>query len=579
MRTVSDRRTFLACFSRFGVASTLFPTVLWAGIEENNSSSVTKEMLRSAAAVAGQSFTDPQLDQLMNGVNQHLAEYDALHKIELDNSVAPPIYFNPMVPGMTPGMKIDRTKRPFQMSAPERVTRPQNLEDVAFWPVTKLAELVRSRQVRSVELTEMYIARIKRHNPKLLCVVTLTEDLAMRQAREADKEIAAGHYRGPLHGIPWGVKDLAAVKGYPTTWGAAPFKDRIIDADATVVSRLTQAGAVLIAKLATGELALDDVWFGGQTKNPWDLSMGSQGSSAGPGSATAAGLVGFSIGTETGGSIVEPSGVCGVTGLRPTFGRVSRHGFMTLSWSLDKIGPMCRSVEDCALVLNAIQGPDDHDLSVVDLPFNWDAKMDVRKLRVGYLKAAFSNTQQTPAVDANDQAALGKIRSLGVNLVEVALPPEPALSVSALITAIIYGEGNAALKDPVETRPERLVRQDRVVRQNALRLLPAVDYLNASRIRTQLMQQMARAISEIDVYVVPFDYSDYTPNPVATLNTSLTNLTGHPCVVLPHGFNEKGDPTSLTFIGKLFGEAQMLALARAYQQATDWHLKHPKNFS
>jgi len=281
----------------------------------------------------------------------------------------------------------------------------------------------------------------------------------------------------------------------------------------------------------------------------------------------------------SGGSIVEPSGICGVTGLRPTFGRVSRHGFMTLSWSLDKIGPMCRSVEDCALVLNAIQGPDDHDLSVVDVPFNWDAKLDIRKLRVGYLKAAFSNTQQTPAVDANDRAALEKLRSLGVNLVEVSLPPEPALSVSALITAIIYGEGNAALKDPVEMRPERLVRQDRVVRQNALRLLPAVDYLNASRIRTQLMQQMARAISEIDVYVVPFDYSDYTPNPVATLNTSLTNLTGHPCVVLPHGFNEKGDPTSLTFIGKLFGEAQMLALARAYQQATDWHLKHPKDFS
>src|SRR5689334_9093968 len=380
MRAVSGRRAFLACFSRLGIASTLFPTVVWASIEENNSSRVTKEMLRSAAAVAGQSFTDQQLDQLMNGANQHLAEYEALHKIALDNSVAPPIYFNPMVPGMTPEMKIDRTKRPFQMSAPERITRPQNLEDVAFWPVTKLAELVRSKQVRSVELTEMYIARIKRHNPKLLCVVTLTEDLGMRQAREADKEIAAGHYRGPLHGIPWGIKDLAAVKGYPTTWGAAPFKDRIIDTDATVVSRLNSAGAVLVAKLATGELALDDVWFGGQTKNPWDLSMGSQGSSAGPASATAAGLVGFSIGTETGGSIVEPSGICGVTGLRPTFGRVSRHGFMTLSWSLDKIGPMCRSVEDCALVLHAIQGTDDLDLSVVDVPFNWDAKLDIRRL-------------------------------------------------------------------------------------------------------------------------------------------------------------------------------------------------------
>jgi Asp-tRNA(Asn)/Glu-tRNA(Gln) amidotransferase A subunit family amidase len=240
---------------------------------------------------------------------------------------------------------------------------------------------------------------------------------------------------------------------------------------------------------------------------------------------------------------------------------------------------MCRSVEDCALVLQAIQGTDDLDLSVVDVPFNWDAKLDIRQLRVGYLTAAFSNTQQTPQVDANDQAALAKIRSLGVQLEEVALPPEPALNVSALIGAIIWGEGNAALKDPVETHPDQLVRQDRIVRQNALRFLPAVEYFNASRVRTLLMQQMARVMEKIDVYVLPFDYADYTPNPVATLNTSLTNLTGHPCVVVPHGFNEKGNPTSLTFIGKLFGEAEMLALARAYQQATDWHLKHPKGFS
>jgi Asp-tRNA(Asn)/Glu-tRNA(Gln) amidotransferase A subunit family amidase len=251
------------------------------------------------------------------------------------------------------------------MSEAPNLSRPQNLEDVAFWPATHLGELIRTKQVSSVELTEMYLGRLKRYYPKLLCVVTLTEELAMQQAREADREIASGHYRGPLHGIPYGIKDLAAARGYPTTWGAAPFKNRIIDRDATVVSRLRDAGAVLVAKLATGELALDDVWFGGQTKNPWDLSMGPQGSSAGPASATAAGLVGFSIGTETGGSIVEPSGICGVTGLRPTAGRVNRWGFMTLTWSLDKIGPMCRSVEDCAVVLNAIQGPDDRDFSVL----------------------------------------------------------------------------------------------------------------------------------------------------------------------------------------------------------------------
>jgi Asp-tRNA(Asn)/Glu-tRNA(Gln) amidotransferase A subunit family amidase len=567
MKSIPDRRSFLACFSSLGLTSTLLPGVLWGNIAEQKSTTVTKEMLRAAATVAGVEFTEEQLDRVLVGVNQNLEKYRELRKVPLDNSVAPPLYFNPIVAGT----KLDRTRRGFQIGAAPRVTRPRNLEEAAFWSVTQLGELIRTKQARSVELTEMYLGRLKKFNPKLYCAVTITEELAMRQAREADQEIAAGRYRGPLHGIPYGVKDLAAAKGYPTTWGAAPFKNRTIDLDATVVSRLKTAGAVLLAKLATGELALDDLWFGGQTKNPWDLSMGSQGSSAGPASATAAGLVGFSIGTETGGSIVEPSGICGVTGLRPTFGRVSRYGVMALSWSLDKIGPMCRSVDDCALVLNAIQGPDDYDFSVVDVPFNWDANLDIGKLRVGYLQAAFSNTHQTPKVDANDRAALEKIRSLGVKLVPIELPEHADLDIGT----IIYGEGNAALRDPVETQPQHLVRQDRVTNQNALRLLPAVEYLNANRIRTLLMQEMARVLQEIDVYLVPFDYSDYTPNPVASLNTSVTNLTGHPCALLPHGFNEKGNPTSLTFIGKLFGEAEMLALARAYQNATDWHLKHP----
>jgi len=418
----------------------------------------------------------------------------------------------------------------------------------------------------------MYLDRLKRYGPTLSCVVTLTEERGRRQAREADKEIAAGRYRGPLHGIPWGVKDLFATKGYPTSWGAAPYKGRIIDEDATVVSRLDAAGAVLVVKLTTGELALDDIWFGGQTKNPWDLSMGSQGSSAGPGAATAAGLVGFSVGTETLGSIVEPSGICGVTGLRPSFGRVSRHGVMTLSWSLDKVGPMCRSVEDCALVLAAIQGPDDQDLSVQTVPFNWDATLDIRKLRVGYLKSAFANTKQTAQTNANDSKALETLRSLGVSLLEVRLPEHPRVDP----LTILYGEANAALKNPIRTQAADLVRKDRTAAQNALRLLPAADYLDANRTRALLMREMASVMSEVDVYVTPFDYADYTPNPVATLNTSITNLTGQPCVVVPHGFNEKGNPTSLTFVGRVFGEARMLAAAKAYQEATDWHLKHPK---
>ena len=598
MNLTTDRRSFLAYFSSLGLASTLFPGVLWGKLTEARISEVplrkentseaaapqltaaapqlTKDMLREAAAVAGLEFTDEQLDKMLKGVTENTVKLRELRKIEIDNSIAPPLYFNPVLPGM----KIDRTRRPFRASTAPRVQRPprasrgqlEALEDVAFWPVTSLSVLIRTRQVTSVELTEMYLARAKRYNPKLKCFVTITDDLALREARQADQEIAAGKYRGPLHGIPYGIKDLFAVKGYPTTWGAAPFKDRIIDVDATVVTRLREAGAVLIGKLATGELALDDIWFAGQTMNPWDTSMGSQGSSAGPGSATAGGLVGFSIGTETLGSILAPSAICGVTGLRPTFGRVSRYGAMALSWSMDKTGPMCRSVEDCALVLNAIQGADNLDLAAVDVPFNWDATLDVRKLRVAYLKAAFENTRQTPQVEANDRAALDKIRSLGIELAEFKLPENPKLDPSAILNA----EGISALRDPVETHPDQLARPDRIAGQNAYRLYPAADYVNANRARMLLMQEMDKLMAKIDVYLLPYDYADYTPNPVADRSTGITNLTGHPSVTLPHGFDEKGHPTGLTFIGKLFGEAQMLALAKAYQDSTGWHLKHPK---
>jgi Asp-tRNA(Asn)/Glu-tRNA(Gln) amidotransferase A subunit family amidase len=567
MRTETERRQFLTFFGSLGLSSTLLPGVLWARMQQQKTGRITSEMLREAAAVSGLVLSQPELDAMVEGANQNLARYQELRTNRIDNSVAPPLYFNPVVPGMP----IDRVKRPFRMARPPTVTRPGNLEDAAFWPVTHLASLVRNRQVTSVELTEMYLARLRRHDAALTCVVTLTEDRAMRQAREADREIAAGRYRGTLHGIPWGVKDLCSTKGYPTTWGAAPFKARVIDDDATVVSRLDIAGAVLVAKLATGELALDDIWFRGQTKNPWDLSMGSQGSSAGPASAVSSGLVAFALGTETLGSIVEPSGICGVTSLRPTFGRVSRHGVMALSWSLDKIGPMCRSVEDCAVVLSAIQGPDDRDLCVQDVPFNWDASSDVRKLRVGYLKAAFTNTNQTPRTDANDAAALEQLRSLGISLVEISLPEHA--SVDPLL--VLYGEANAALADPVRAQPAGLVRQDRVARQNSVLFVTAADYLDVNRLRMLLMRQMARVMSGVDAYVVPFDYADYTPNPVATLNTAITNLTGQPCVLVPHGFNEKGNPTSLTFVGRVFGDAATLALAKQYQDATAWHLKHP----
>jgi Asp-tRNA(Asn)/Glu-tRNA(Gln) amidotransferase A subunit family amidase len=562
------RRAFFSCCARIGIGSALLPGLLWDRMEAQGVTRLTLDMLRGAAAVTDAGFSEAELTAMLDAANTHLVRYEALRQLRLDNAVSPPLHFNPVLPGMP----IDRENRPIRTSTPPRVSRPANVEEVAFWPVTHLAELVRSRQIRSAELTELYLDRLKRYDPALACVVTLTTERALAQAAAADREIAAGRYRGPLHGIPWGAKDLLSVKGYPTTWGAAPFKDRVLDEDATVVSRLDAAGAVLVAKLATGELALDDRWFGGQTKNPWDLTMGSQGSSAGPGAATAAGLVGFSIGTETLGSILEPSGICGVSGLRPTFGRVSRRGVMALAWSLDKVGPMCRSVEDCALVLAAIQGTDGHDLAVQDVPFSWDASLEIRALRVGYLKDAFSDTRQTPRTNANDAAALEALRSLGISLVEVRLPPHSTLDA----LPILYGEANAALADPVRLQPERLVRQDRVLVQDGLFFLTSADYLDANRVRSLLMMEMARVMADVDVYVVPFDYADYTPNPVATLNTSVTNLTGQPCVQVPHGFNEKGNPTAMAFVGRVFGEAPMLAVAKAYQDATGWHLRHPR---
>lgn len=522
-----------------------------------------------AARVMGVSFDARDVEAAAAGALRTRPAVDALRAEAIENSVAPPLVFQPIVPGM----KIDRVRRPMRWGNVRRLERPADLEDLAFATVRELGELLRTRRVRSVEMTEMYLARMDRLNPVLRCVVTVTRERALRQAREADREIAAGRYKGPLHGIPWGVKDLLAVKGYPTTWGAAPFRDRVVDMDATVVARLDAAGAVLVAKLSTGELALDDVWFGGQTMNPWDVKMGSQGSSAGPGSATAAGLVGFSIGTETAGSIGEPSGICGVTGLRPTFGRVSRHGAMALSWSLDKIGPMCRCVEDCAVVLQAIAGPDDWDLSVQDVPFSYDGRMDVRGMRVGYVKAAFDDTRQSAQVNANDAAALSVLRGLGVELVEVSLPEHAGMDLGMIINP----EANAALRDLVRG-PARdgLVRQDRIGGQMGYRTFTATDYVDANRVRALLMREMAEMMAQVDVYLTPFDYADYTPNPVSTLNLAVTNLTGQPCILTPHGFDEKGHPTALVFNGSVFGEARMMAVAKAYQDATDWHRRHPK---
>ncbi len=557
------RRRFLAYFSSIGLTSTLLPGILWSKFQEEKALRVSKEMLQEAEKLAGLEFTDAERELMLEGVNDYLESYEAIRKIPIENSVPPAIAFHPILSGM----KFETTRRPIKMSQIETPKLPANLEEAAFWPVTHLAALIKSKKVSSVELTQMYLNRLKKYDPKLLCVVTLTEELALKQAKRADDEIARGTYRGPLHGIPWGAKDLLAARGYKTTWGSVPYKDQMIDADATVVQRLESAGAVLVAKLTLGELAWGDVWFGGTTKNPWNLEEGSSGSSAGPASATAAGLVGFSIGSETWGSIVSPSTRCGVTGLRPTFGRVSRHGAMALSWSMDKLGPMCRSVEDCALVFDAIYGPDGKDLTVVDLPFNWDANFDIKKLRIGYVKSAFEFDRENKEWKAHDEATLETLRSkLGLNLIPIELPDYPIDALSFILSA----EAAAAFDDLTRSnRDDLLVRQIKNAWPNVFRqarTIPAVEYLQANRLRTLVMQSMAEIFSTVDVYVCP----SYGGS-----NLLLTNLTGHPCVVLPNGFTEKGTPTSITFLGNLFGEAETLAIAKAYQEATGFHLQHP----
>jgi Asp-tRNA(Asn)/Glu-tRNA(Gln) amidotransferase A subunit family amidase len=566
-----DRRAFTSYFSSIGLGATLLPGILWARASAGEE--ITASTIAAAEELAGLKFDDAERAMMLEGLKTQAQRIEALHKVAIDNSVPPAIVFNPLPAGKQPPRGV---RKPMVRGPVKLRTVSSNLEELAFLPVTELSELVRRRRVTSSQLTQMYLSRLKRYDPVLKCVITLTEDRAIAQARGADAEIARGKYRGPLHGIPWGAKDLLAVKGYKTTWGAGPFKEQVIDQDATVVERLDAAGAVLVAKLTLGELAQGDVWFGGMTKNPWKVDQGSSGSSAGPASATAAGLVGFAIGSETLGSISSPSTRCGTTGLRPTFGRVPRTGAMALSWSMDKLGPICRSVEDCALVLDAIHGPDGKDNSAIAAAFNWDASLSPRSLRIGYVKAAFDLPVTDPkdekrtlhATKKFDDRALEVIRSLGVNLVAVELPD---LAYDAM-RIILTSEAAAAFDDLTRSdRDKELVQQTRNDWANTFRtarFIPAVDYVNANRVRTTAIRAWDDLMKKVDVIVTPTGAANL-PQLVAT------NLTGHPAVILPNGFRDDGTPVSLTFLGGLFEEAKLLAVANAYQRATGFHLVHP----
>lgn len=550
-----------------------------AGIDKD----ITTEVLAAAETLIDISFTDDERALMMESLQKRIGDYRSIRGQHLENAMFPPLYFDPRLP-QARAAAIPATPPALRMSQQPEITRPANLEDAAFYPVTHLAALIRSKQVTSVELTEMYLERLKRYNPYLECVITFTDDLAMAQARRADEEIAQGRYRGPLHGIPWGAKDLIALRDYPTTWGAGPYKDQSFEQNATVVQRLEAAGAVLVAKLVSGELAYGDTWFGGKTKNPWNPDEGSGGSSAGPAASVGGGLLAFALGTETTGSIVWPALRCGAVGLRPSFGLVSRQGVMVLSWTLDKVGPVARSAEDCALILSAIAGPDGLDGYALNTRFTWDPDLDVSRLRIGYVASEFEDSPTEDDHDhqtvsplkklgidlrehkPNDRRTLDELRGLGFDLVPIELPQADLDALLIIMTA----EAAAAFDELTRSnRDDLLALQDDSALANRLRqarFIPAAEYIQANRIRMKIMESMAELMQQVDVFLVP---------QLGASNLTLTNLTGQPTIGLPNGFTEAGMPTGINLVGSVLGEDKVLAVAKAYQDATDYHLKQP----
>ncbi len=510
-------------------------------------------------------FTDAEADSMLGNVSGFYQLYKGMHKTLPANDIPFPFAFNPAPAGMKARGKTEK----INWNIPAGVNLPANRNELAFYSIPQLASLIRYKKISSVELTQFFLSRLKKWGDTLECVITLTEDLALQQAKQADDELKKGIYRGPLHGIPYGLKDLFAVKGYKTTWGSAPYKEQVLDIDSYVYTQLKKAGAVLCAKLSMGALAQNNKWFGGETKNPWNLKEGSSGSSAGSASATAAGLLPFAIGTETLGSIVSPSTRCGVTGLRPTFGTISRYGAMVLSWSLDKAGPICRSAEDAAIVYAFIHGTDGNDVSAISQPFNYTGNTDFKKLRIAYAENYFKRLDSN-AVEKN---VLEVYRSLGANVKAIDFPDSAMYPVN-FIRLILSSESAAAFDELTRTNRDDMVeRQDKGFWPNSFRsarTIPAVEYINANRYRYNLCKSMNDFMNDYDVLIVPS---------FSGRQLSMTNLTGHPVVVMPIGFNKTGSPLSITLVGNLYDEATILAVAKAYQDKTDFNKKHPVKFT
>lgn len=621
-----DRRAFLQRCASAGLAETLLPGALAALAVQASPAqaatplaepaistfpAITLEMLDAAAVIAGITLTAEQKAMMLDGVREQRVGLQAIRDMHLPNSIAPAMVFDPVPVGYTlpphamaigPGTSADWGHQPTLLD-----------DRLAFDTIADIGLALRERTLKSLDLTKFYLARLKRYDLQLKFVINLTEERALAQAAQADREIAAGKYRGPLHGIPWGAKDLLSVKGYPTTWGAAGMGQQTFDEDATVVQRLDAAGAVLVAKLTLGALAQGDVWFGGRTRNPWNPSQGSSGSSAGPASAVSAGCVGFAIGSETLGSISSPSTRCGVTGLRPTFGFVPRTGAMALSWSMDKLGPITRSVEDAALVMRAIQGPDGKDATVREAAFDWERSTDLKTLRVGYLESAFAEpvlrtpdaSAEKPETEAQrkesaaqrqqaferqrydsryDRATLDVLRGMGVNLIPVKLPDLPYSSISKVLSV----EAAAAFDELTRSGRDKLLTAqapyDWPNTFRTARLYSGVDYVQAMRARSVVIEKMAELFRTVDIIVTPSGGAQLTA----------TNLSGHPAVILPNGLRGKdaprpqdtseggrgnvggpGTPVSITFLGRLYDDARLLAFAKLYQEKTGFHKLHP----
>jgi Asp-tRNA(Asn)/Glu-tRNA(Gln) amidotransferase A subunit family amidase len=530
----------------------------------NAQDTATISQIVSAEKMFGLHFTDAKRDSMTDILKDRVKTYDYLHALNMSNDMPFPLWYSPVLPGM----RIPRKQMPVHFNIPDHVQLPADRSQLAYYSISQLASLIKNRKISSEQLTRFYLDRLKKYGPRLHCVIEITEDIAIRQAKKADAEIASGKYRGPLHGIPYGIKDLFAVDGTHTTWGTPPYKDQLIHQTAFVAAQLQQAGAVLVAKLSLGELAMDDVWFGGLTRNPWDTTRGSGGSSAGSSSATAAGLVPFAIGTETYGSIVDPAMRCGVTGLRPTYGSVARTGGMTLAWSSDKIGPICRSAEDAAIVFYFIHGADQFDASSISFAFNYTGLADLKKLKIAYI----SNYIDTLPANSTEKQTLAVLKEMGATVIPLYFPD--SLHGDEMLSLIIGAESAAAFD--LLTRSSE---DDEMVQQNkdrwpntfrTSRFVPAVEYITACRLRYQIMKKMDPLIDGYDIIVTPPETGD---------QLAITNLTGNPSVTLPNGFLPNGMPAGITFIGKHFGEADLLAFAKAYQEHTGFNLKHPPGFT